>query len=85
MCHSFFFSHHEQMHTLSSQASVSVMGITDKALVAAEVAPQGTGNGSISNRPWRPSRCHAPEQTGLLAQQMELMMRNKRDHFTVVL
>lgn len=40
---------------------------------------------SVSNRPWRPSRCHAPEQTGLLAQQMELMMRNKRDHFTVVL
>lgn len=39
----------------------------------------------VSDRPWRPSRCRAPEQTGLLAQQMELMMRNKRDHFTVVL
>lgn len=54
-------------------------------VVKAQVESRATGNGSISSRPWRPSRCHAAEQTGALAQQMELMMRNKRDHLAVVL
>lgn len=53
--------------------------------VKAQVESRATGNGIISSRPWRPSRCHAPEQTGPLAQQMELMMRNKRDHLAMVL
>lgn len=48
------------------------------------------GTRVVGTRPFRvaPGHHHVglpSEQTARLSQQMELMMRNKRDHFTVVL
>lgn len=43
------------------------------------------GHGSLASPPGHHDGVMPPQQTARLTQQMELMMRNKRDHFTVVL
>lgn len=43
------------------------------------------GCGSLASPPGHHDGVLPPQQTARLTQQMELMMRNKRDHFTVVL
>lgn len=43
------------------------------------------GRGSLASPPGHHDGVLPPQQTARLTQQMELMMRNKRDHFTVVL